>query len=68
MIAVVLLQQVQPEDSYITFAYNLNKNMYYVIIPIPGIAAIKLVQFFIGITGLEDEQQVVMVNPEDYKY
>ena len=54
MLAVVLLQQTEYNKPD-TFAWNLNNNMEYVVIPLFGIAAVKLIQFFIGITGLEDE-------------
>jgi predicted membrane channel-forming protein YqfA (hemolysin III family) len=53
MFAVVLLQQTEYQDPN-TFAKNLNNNMEYVVIPIFGIAAVKLIQFFVGITGFED--------------
>ena len=54
MLAVVLYQQIEPEYQFMTFAYNVNKNMYYILGPIIGIAAIKLLQFFIMITGHEE--------------
>ena len=54
-LAVVLLQQIKYNDPD-SFATNMNNNMEYVVIPIFGIAAIKLIQFFIGITGFEDSE------------
>ena len=55
MLAVVLLQQTEYKNPN-AFAANLNNNMEYIVIPLFGIAAVKLIQFFIGITGFEDTE------------
>jgi predicted membrane channel-forming protein YqfA (hemolysin III family) len=55
MLAVILMQQTEYQSPD-TFATNLNNNMEYVVAPLFGIAAVKLIQFFIGITGFEDTE------------
>jgi hypothetical protein len=40
--------------------------MMYVVTPLFGIAAVKLIQFFIGITGFEGVPQATRLETEDY--